>query len=293
MSTPLAWPLRRDYLAPSLTLRGREFAWGARTFLMGIINATPDSFSGDGLGADPVAAARLAAAFEQAGADILDIGGQSSRPGAPVLDAAEEARRVIPCIEAVRAVSSLPISVDTFHAAVADEALRAGADAVNDIWGLRFDDGLPAVAARHGAVLIAMHNQRGRDFHDVAADIAAGLRETLAICARSGIPPGRVILDPGFGFGWAPEQNLEMLRRLPELWHFRLPLLLGTSRKSTIGLVLDAPVDARFEGTAASVAIAIAAGADIVRVHDLSAMASVARVADAIVRATWTHEPPP
>jgi len=293
MSTPLAWPLRRDYLAPSLTLRGREFAWGARTFLMGIINATPDSFSGDGLGADPVAAARLAAAFEQAGADILDIGGQSSRPGAPVLDAAEEARRVIPCIEAVRAVSSLPISVDTFHAAVADEALRAGADAVNDIWGLRFDDGLPAVAARHGAALIAMHNQRGRDFHDVAADIAAGFRETLAICARSGIPPGRVILDPGFGFGWAPEQNLEMLRRLPELWHFRLPLLLGTSRKSTIGLVLDAPVDARFEGTAASVAIAIAAGADIVRVHDLSAMASVARVADAIVRATWTHEPPP
>jgi len=288
MSTPLAWPLRRDYLAPSLTLRGREFAWGARTFLMGIINATPDSFSGDGLGADPVAAARLAAAFEQAGADILDIGGQSSRPGAPVLDAAEEARRVIPCIEAVRAVSSLPISVDTFHAAVADEALRAGADAVNDIWGLRFDDGLPAVAARHGAVLIAMHNQRGRDFHDVAADIAAGLRETLAICARSGIPPGRVILDPGFGFGWAPEQNLEMLRRLPELWHFRLPLLLGTSRKSTIGLVLDAPVDARFEGTAASVAIAVAAGADLVRVHDVAAMARVTRVTDAIVRAGWS-----
>lgn len=288
MSTPLAWPLRRDYLAPSLTLRGREFAWGARTFLMGIINVTPDSFSGDGLGADPVAAAGQAAAFEEAGADILDIGGQSSRPGAPVLDAAEEARRVIPCVEAIRAVSSLPISVDTFHATVADAALRAGADAVNDIWGLRFDDQLPAVVARHGAALIAMHNQRGREFHDVAADIAAGFRETLAICARNGIPHARVILDPGFGFGWSPDQNVEMLRRLPELWQFRLPLLVGTSRKSTIGLVLDAPVDDRLEGTAASLAVAIAAGADLIRVHDVAAMARVVRVADAIVRANWS-----
>lgn len=288
MSTPLAWPLRRDYLAPSLTLRGREFVWGARTFIMGIINATPDSFSGDGLGADPAAAAGQAAAFEEAGADILDVGGQSSRPGAPILDAAEEARRVIPCIEAARAASSLPISVDTFHAAVADAALRAGADAVNDIWGLCFDDQIPAVVARHGAALIAMHNQRGREFHDVAADIAAGFRETLAICERSGIPPARVILDPGFGFGWSPDQNVEMLRRLPELWQFRLPLLVGTSRKSTIGLVLDAPVDDRLEGTAASVAIAVAAGADLVRVHDVAAMARVVRVADAIVRANWS-----
>lgn len=288
MSTPLAWPLRRDYLAPSLTLRGREFVWGARTFIMGIINATPDSFSGDGLGADPAAAARQAAAFEEAGADILDVGGQSSRPGAPVLDAAEEARRVIPCIEAARAASSLPISVDTFHATVADAALRAGADAVNDVWGLRFDDQLPAAVARHGAAVIAMHNQRGREFHDVAADIAGGFRETLAICERSGIPPARVILDPGFGFGWTPGQNLEMLRRLPELWQFRLPLLLGTSRKSTIGLVLDTPVDDRLEGTAASVAIAVAAGADLVRVHDVAAMARVTRVTDAIVRASWS-----
>lgn len=292
MPTTLSWPIRRDYLAPSLTIRGREFEWGARTCLMGVINVTPDSFSGDGLGADPAAAARQAAAFEAAGADIVDIGGQSSRPGAPVLPFEEEARRVIPCIEAVRAASTLPISVDTFHAAVADLAIRAGAGIVNDIWGMRFDPGMPAVVADHGVPLVAMHNQRGREFNDVVSDIADGFHATLSLCHRHGIAPDQVILDPGFGFGWSPEQNLEMLRRLPELWEFRLPLLVGTSRKSTIGFVLDAPVEERLEGTAATVAIAIAAGADIVRVHDVAEMAKVAKVTDAIVRANWTSEAP-
>lgn len=292
MPNVVTWPLRREYLAPSLTIRGREFAWGARTYLMGVINVTPDSFSGDGIGADPAAAVRQARAFEAAGADILDIGGQSSRPGAPILDAAEEARRVIPCIEAVRDASNLPISVDTFHAAVADEALRAGAGIVNDIWGLRFDPEMPAVIARHEVPLVAMHNQRGREFHDVGDDIADGFQATLALCHRHGIAPDQVILDPGFGFGWTPEQNLEMLRRLAEFWEFRLPLLIGTSRKSTIGLVLDAPVEQRFEGTAATVALSIAAGADIVRVHDVAEMAKVAKVTDAVVRANWTHREP-
>lgn len=289
MPTTVSWPIRRDYLAPSLTIREREFEWGSRTYLMGVINVTPDSFSGDGLGADPAAAARQAAAFEAAGADILDIGGQSSRPGALVLEPAEEARRVIPCIEAVRAVSTLPISVDTFHAAVAERAIQSGADMVNDIWGLRFDPEMPAVVARHGVPLVAMHNQRGREFTDVVSDIGDGFHATLALCHRHGIAPDQVILDPGFGFGWTPEQNLEILRRLPELWEFRLPLLAGTSRKSTIGFVLDAPVDERLEGTAATVALAIAAGADIVRVHDVAEMAKVARVADAVVRANWAH----
>lgn len=290
MPTSIAWPIRRDYLAPSLTIRGRGFAWGARTYLMGVINVTPDSFSGDGLGADPAAAARQAAAFEAAGAHILDIGGQSSRPGAPDLDPGEEARRVIPCIEAARAASTLPISVDTFHAAVADLAIPAGAGIVNDIWGMRFDPEMPAVVARHGVPLVAMHNQRGRDFHDVVTDIADGFQATLALCHRHGIAPDQVILDPGFGFGWTPEQNLEILRRLPELWEFRLPLLVGTSRKSTIGFVLDAPVEARLEGTAATVALAIAAGADIVRVHDVAEVAKVVKVTDAIVRGNWKYE---
>lgn len=289
MPTSVSWPPHREYLAPALTLRGREFTWGARTYLMGVINVTPDSFSGDGLGADPAAAARQAASFEAAGADILDIGGQSSRPGAPVLDAVEEARRVIPCVEAVRAASALPISIDTFHASVARQAIAAGAGLVNDIWGLRFDPAMAGVIAEHDVPLVAMHNQRGREFHDVVDDICDGFQATLAICHRHDIAPDRVILDPGFGFGWTPEQNLEMLRRLPELWDFRLPILVGTSRKSTIGYVLDAPVDQRLEGTAATVALSIGAGADIVRVHDVAEMAKVVRVADAVVRAKWTH----
>lgn len=293
MPTSLSWPLHREYLSPGLTLCGREFTWGSRTYIMGVINVTPDSFSGDGLGPDAAAAARQAAAFEQAGADILDIGGQSSRPGAPVLDAAEEARRVIPCVEAVSAASSLPISIDTFHASVASQAIAAGAGLVNDIWGLRFDPAMAGVVAAHGVPLVAMHNQRGREFHDVAADIRDGFQATLAICHRHGIAPDMVILDPGFGFGWTPEQNLEMLRRLPELWDFRLPILVGTSRKSTIGYVLDAPVDRRLEGTAATVALSIAAGADIVRVHDVAEMARVARVSDAVVRGNWTYREGP
>ncbi len=283
-------PLCRSYHAASLSLSGREFAWGSRTYVMGIINVTPDSFSGDGLDGDSAAAVRQALAMEAAGADWLDIGGQSSRPGAVELSAEDEARRVVPCIEAVRAATRLPISVDTFHAAVARAAIAAGADAVNDIWGLRHDQEMARLFAEGGAALIAMHNQRGRRFHGVAGDVVAGFEATLALCARHGIPLERVILDPGFGFGWTPEQNLEMLRRLPELWRFELPLLLGTSRKSTIGFVLDAPVEERLEGTAATVALSIAGGADIVRVHDVREMVRVARVSDAVVRANWRHE---
>ena len=290
---PVSWPLARAYRAPSTVIRGREFRWGARTYVMGIINVTPDSFSGDGVNADPGAAAALACRFEAEGADILDIGAESSRPGAQELDPAEELRRLLPCLRAVRAATGLPISVDTYHASVAEAALEAGADAVNDIWGLRRDPDMAAIAARAGCPVIAMHNQRGRTFHDVAGDIAAGFEATLAIAAGAGIPPERIILDPGFGFGWTPEQNLEMLRRLPELWRFDLPLLVGTSRKSTIGLVLDAPVDQRLEGTAATVAFSIAAGADIVRVHDVAAMVRVARMTDAIARAGWRQPPAP
>ncbi len=289
----LPWPPPRVYRAPSAVIRGREFRWGARTFIMGIINVTPDSFSGDGLGADAEAAAALARRFEAEGADIIDIGAESSRPGAEELDPAEELRRLLPPLRAVRRATTLPISVDTYHAAVAAAALEAGADAINDIWGLRRDPEMAAVVARAGCHLIAMHNQRGRPFHDVLGDIAAGFDVTLETAAAAGIPPDRVILDPGFGFGWTPEQNLEMLRRLPGLWPFQLPLLVGTSRKSTIGYVLDAPVDQRLEGTAATVALAIGAGADIVRVHDVAAMCRVARVADAVVRANWCHQPPP
>ena len=279
--------LSRAYRAPALEVRGRTFAWGSRTYLMAIINETPDSFSGDGLGDDVAAAVALARRFEAEGADILDVGGESSRPGATPLTVAEEIGRVVPAIAAIRGATALPISVDTYHAAVAEAAIEAGADVVNDIWGLRHDPEMAAVVARHGVPLVAMHNQRGRAFDDVARDIRGGWKATLEIAAAAGIDPARIILDPGFGFGWTPEQNLEMLRRLPELWDLQLPLLVGTSRKSTLGLVVDAPVEERLEATASSVALSIAGGADIVRVHDVRAMRQVVKVADAVCRANW------
>ncbi len=284
------WPLRRPYRAARLEVRGRTFEWGSRTYVMGIINVTPDSFSGDGIGDDPARAVELARDFEAAGADILDLGGESSRPGAEPLQPEEECRQVLPAIEAVRAATDLPLSIDTYHSAVAEAALGAGADIVNDIHGLRADPAMAETVARHGAALVAMHNQRGREFHDVVGDIRAGFGESLRLAEQAGIDTGRIVLDPGFGFGWTPEQNLELLRRLPELWDVEMPLLVGTSRKSTIGLVLGAPVEERFEGTAASIAASIAAGADIVRVHDVREMVRVAQVTDAIVRGNWRQQ---
>ena len=254
---------------------------------MAIVNVTSDSFSGDGLGPDPAAAGALAKEFEEAGADIIDVGAESTRPDAAPVTPEREAARALPAVAAIRAATDLPISIDTRHAEVADAALAAGADAVNDINGLRGDERMAAAVASRGAALIAMHNQRGRDPGDPVANVLAGWRESLRLAAEAGIPRERVILDPGFGFGWTPEENLELIRRLDELTEAGCPILLGPSRKSTLGLVLEAPVEARLEGTAAAVAIAIAKGVDLVRVHDVAAMAKVAAVADAISRGRW------
>ena len=281
----VSWPLKRSYLAPQAVLRGRVFAWGTRTYVMGIINVTPDSFSGDGLAGDVPAAVALAQAFEAAGADILDIGGESSRPGAAPVTPQEEAARVIPAFRAIREAVTLPMSIDTYHAGVAEAACCAGADLINDIHGFRFDARMADVAARQGVGAVAMHNQRGRTFHDVIGDIRAGFETTLEIAQAAGVQRSSLILDPGFGFGWRPEHNLEMLRRLPELWDYNLPLLTGTSRKSTLGVILNTAVEERLEGSAATVALSIAAGADLVRVHDVREMVRVARVTDAVVRA--------
>jgi dihydropteroate synthase len=251
---------------------------------MGIINVTPDSFSGDGVGGDPAAARELAMRMEAEGADLLDIGAESSRPGATELEPGLELARLLPALKAVRGASALPLFVDSYHTEVADAAILAGADGVNDIYGLRRDPKMAVVVAKHGCLVIAMHNQRGRAPGDVVAGIAEGFRETLAAAREAGIDGGNVILDPGFGFGWKPEENLEMVRRLPELWRFEAPLLVGVSRKSTIGHVLGLPVEDRLEGTAALVALAVAGGADIVRVHDVRAMRRVVAMADATVR---------
>jgi dihydropteroate synthase len=270
-----------------ITIRDREFRWGSRTYVMGVVNVTPDSFSGDGLGLDMEAAVAQGRRFEEEGADILDVGGESTRPGFDPIPIEEELRRVVPVVRRLAAETALPVSIDTYKPEVAEAAIAAGAHMLNDVWGLRHEgDGerLARLAAASGLPVVVMHNQRGRPFHDVIGDLLAGFRESLRIARDAGVAEERLIVDPGFGFGWDEKQNLEMLRRLAELRVLGRPVLIGTSRKSTIGKVLDLPVEERLEGTAATVAIAIAHGADIVRVHDVKAMVRVARMTDAIVR---------
>ena len=270
-----------------ITIRGREFRWGSRTYVMGVLNVTPDSFSGDGLGVDAEAAVALGRRFEEEGADILDVGGESTRPGFDPIPVEEELRRVVPVVRRLAAETALPVSIDTYKPEVAEAAIAAGAHMLNDVWGFRHEgDGerLVRLAAQRGLPAVVMHNQRGREFHDVIGDLLAGFRESLRIAQEAGVAEERLIIDPGFGFGWDEQQNLEMLRRLAELRVLGRPVLIGTSRKSTIGKVLGLPVEERLEGTAATVAIAIAHGADIVRVHDVKAMVRVARMTDAIVR---------
>jgi dihydropteroate synthase len=272
-------------LAP-ITIRDRRFVWGSRTYVLGVINISPDSFSGDGLGRDLDAAVEQGRRFEEEGADILDVGGESTRPDFQPVSAAEEIERVMPVVRRLVRETSLPVSIDTSKVEVAERTIKeAGAHMINDIWGFRHDsERMAALAAETGLPTVVMHNQRGRPFHDVVGDLLAGFKESLRIARQAGVPEERLIIDPGFGFGWTEQQSLEVLRRLAELRVLGRPILIGTSRKSTIGKVLDLPAEDRLEGTAATVAISIANGADIVRVHDVKAMVRVARMSDAVVR---------
>lgn len=265
----------------------RWFRWGQRTYVMGIINVTPDSFSGDGVGDDPEAAVARAEAMVAAGADIIDVGGESTRPGATPVDAETELARVLPVVQRLAGRLPVPVSVDTTKPEVAAAALAAGAAILNDIHGLRARPEMAELAARHGAAVVAMANMRGYPHDDIITAVLAQLRESITIAERAGIPPERLIVDPGFGFGTTPAENLTMVRSLHALKCLGRPILIGPSRKSTIGLVLDLPVQERVEGTAATIAIAIDRGADIVRVHDVPVMVRVARMADAITRG-WT-----
>ena len=276
----------------NLTVAGGEtLVWGRRTYVMGIINVTPDSFSGDGLGSDTSAIVEQGLRFQSEGADILDVGAESTRPGHEPVSEAEELRRLIPALEALAGTVSLPISVDTYKAGVASRALAAGAVIINDIWGLKADSKLAAVAADQGAPVVLMHNQTTRKYRQLVPDMQESLRRSAQLARDAGVPQGNIVLDPGIGFGKTPDHNLEVLRRLKEFTSLGYPLLVGTSRKSTIGLVLDLPVEERLEGTAATVALSIAGGADIVRVHDVLEMVRVCRMTDAIVRgwrpASW------
>ena len=264
----------------------RQLELGARTLVMGIVNATPNSFSGDGLAGDLGAAVALAERMVAEGADLVDVGGKSTRPGSAPVDAPTELLRVVPVVEALAGRLPVPISVDTRKAEVARAAIAAGATMVNDIWGLRGDPQMaPVLAAHPDVALVAMHNRRGHQYSDLVAEVARELRESLVVAARHGIGADRVVADPGFGFGKTPAQNLELMQRLAELRGIGRPLLLGVSRKSTIGLLLDgAPPEMRVEGTLALCVLAVAAGAEMVRVHDVAAIHRGLRVADAVLR---------
>ena len=265
---------------------GRDFRWGSRTYVMGIVNVTPDSFSGDGL-LDVEAAVAQARQMEQDGADLIDIGGESTRPetwSGPGLAQTDELARVIPVVEAVAAAVEVPLSIDTYKAAVADRALAAGAAMVNDVWALGRDPAMGQTVANHDVPVVLMHNKPDGIYDDVVLDIAGWFGSAIRRAYDASIPDAHIILDPGIGFGKTRQENLEIIRRLPELRELGYPVLIGPSRKSFIGKTLDLQVDERLEGTAAAVALGIAGGADIVRVHDVKQMVRVARMTDAIVR---------
>lgn len=253
---------------------------------MGIVNVTPDSFSGDGLPAVDAAVAQ-AHQMEADGADLIDVGGESTRPETwtgPGLPAETELARVLPVLEALRGQTSIPISIDTYKTSVAEAAVGAGAALVNDVWGLQRDPEMAATLASLGVPVVIMHNQPGTEYRELMNDIVAALRGAIERAVAAGVPEQRIIIDPGIGFGKTRDHNLEIIRRLPELRVLVRPILVGPSRKSFIGKTLNATVDDRLEGTAAAVALSVAGGADIVRVHDVRAMARVARMADAIIR---------
>jgi len=276
-------------LPEPLAIGPRTFAWGTRTFVMGILNVTPDSFSGDGLlagGGDVAAAAvSLARRMVDEGADLLDVGGESSRPGHGAVEVADELARVVPVIRALRAaLPDVPLSVDTTKPTVADAALAAGAHLVNDVWGVAEDDALARVAAAHGVPLVVMHNRAEARYTALVAEILADLQRAVERAVAAGVAWERLIVDPGFGFGKAQSHNLALLRELPALRALGRPVLLGTSRKSTLGKVLDLPPAERVEATVATTVLGIAAGVDMVRVHDVLPNARAARVADAVVR---------
>lgn len=259
---------------------------GHRTYIMGILNVTPDSFS-DG-GSYPTLDAAVARAQEMVaeGADVIDIGGESTRPGHDPVDAETELQRVLPVIRAVReACPAAAISIDSYKARVADAAVQAGANMINDVWGFLRDPDMALVAAKHQVPSVLMHNQDSTHYGDLVHDVIRSLRRSIRRGVEAGLPPELMIIDPGIGFGKTAEQNLDVLRDMAELKVLGRPILLGTSRKSTIGKVLGGlPVEERVEGTAATVAIGIAHGAEIIRVHDVKYMKRVAVMTDAIVR---------
>ncbi len=269
-----------------ITLGNHNYFLGSKTLIMGILNVTPDSFSDGGRFDHLEKALSQAYKIAEEGADIIDIGGESTRPGSRQITVDEELKRVMPVIKALKKDNNfkLPISIDTYKAAVAEQALECGVEMLNDVWGLKKDSEIGKVAAHYDVPVCLMHNRHSTDYKDLIPNIVAELQESLDLAHRSGIDDSKIIIDPGIGFGKTLEQNLEVMLHLRSLCSLGYPLLLGTSRKSMIGKTLDLAVEERLEGTAATVAYGIVAGADIVRVHDVMQMKRVSVMTDAMIR---------
>jgi dihydropteroate synthase len=301
MSVPLDWTSSSSFIHPMglrkkfrLKLRSQTLVLGERTLIMGVLNVTPDSFSDGGKHDQPEIAIEHALALELAGADLLDIGGESTRPGSEETSASQELDRILPVLEGLRGRLKIPVSVDTRRSTVAELALRADAEIINDVSGLRSDARIAEVAAKYGVPLILMHMrgeprtmQHGPFARDVMKDVAQGLRDSVAKARKAGVAKSQIILDPGIGFGKSYSQNYELLQKLPQLAALGYPLLVGTSRKGFLGTTLvrdrkPAPPEERIWGTAATVTASILGGAHIVRVHDVAEMVQVARVADCV-----------
>ncbi len=266
-----------------MKIGNRDFDLERRTHIMGILNVTPDSFSDGGTWNQMDAALRHVEEMIKDGADIIDIGGESTRPGYTMLSDAEEAERVVPVISRVKQQFDIPVSVDTYKPAVAEAALKAGADMINDIWGLKWDRRMADIIASSKVPCCLMHNREKPDYTDFIPDLLDDLRQTLAIADEAGICRDQIILDPGVGFGKTYEYNLEVIERLEELKVLGCPLLLGTSRKSVIGLTLDLPADQRVEGTLVTTVFGVMKGAGIVRVHDVKENYRAVKMAEAIL----------
>ncbi|MFC1941986.1 dihydropteroate synthase [Chloroflexota bacterium] len=275
-------------LLPATRCGNTEFRWGERTYVMGVCNLSPDSFSGDGLGNDIEATVAQAKCMVAEGADIIDVGGESTRPGTEPLsmdDFDDELRLVIPAIERLAGELTVPLSIDTYKAGVASRAVKAGANMINDIWGLKRDPGLARVAAEAGVPIILMANQRDAPPRvGIVEKVISDLEASIILTLKAGVSEENIIIDPGIGFGKTLEQNLELINRMAELKRLGKPILLGTSRKSVIGTVLDLPPDERLEGSLATVAIGIVNGAEMVRVHDVKQTVRICRMSDAIIR---------
>ena len=267
-----------------MIIGGKEFDTKRHCYIMGILNVTPDSFSDGGKWNNMDAALRHAEEMVQEGADILDVGGESTRPGHIQITDEEEIARVTPIIEALKARFDVPVSIDTYKSNVAEAALVAGADLVNDIWGLKYDSRMAEVIAKSGAACCLMHNREEAVYHDFIADVLEDLRETVRLAKEAGIREDGICLDPGICFGKTYEMNLEMMKYLPLMHELDYPILLGTSRKSMIGLTLDLPADQREEGTMATTVMGVMCGCGFVRVHDVRTNARAIKMTEAILR---------